>query len=557
MLGDFKYKPTLFDEESGDHEKLLKLIQRAPKESFLLAAVVDYLAKSKSSFADFERWLVAESGLSEVEQYLVRGKIAGKYLPRDEYQVYFPIGEGRIYAGDHVVTAHNPPDLDTAVASFWGWVDAFAARVSSDRHIWNFPGGAPTPQILRLFDGLVGRAVFEVAAQHKRVLNGKGTVTLRDFCNREETKIADVMEVISVVDHHRLSLQTCSFATVTICDTRSANTPLAEMAMALNDRYCCLETKEWPLSPETASEIRVAQKVLARRLADLTRGQYFVHPEREFCEYISFLYAILDDTDLLTRVTVRDLLCVAQLLNRLKTLVVGEDTEIIIIDDLPRDEQFGAALSRRILENEDMYSLYSKIYAHRREEVRRDLERCREGAACNVFVDTKEQKGCARVGQTKLFAGNVHWFAEHGDAVRQAWLEKAHAVHAEHDHLDLHLHMISTIADAEEVYRDAIGEYAHRDELWMWIPHTEEAHDRLATYLSGFKETVSTHAPSVELIGPKPDALLQIFEAHFSESPLRLTEATHFKGNMAVMRFRAGTVTSRKTHITPHVPKLS
>lgn len=556
VLGDFKYERTLFAGETGNFAKLLRLIEAAPKESFLLAAVIDYLAGSGESFGDFERWLVGESGLSNQEQYRVRGKIAGKYVPREEYQIYFPVGEGRSYEGDHFVTAHNPPDLDTAVASFWGWVDAFAAQVATDRHIWNFPGGQPTPQITRLFDRLVGKAVFEVAATHKRVLNGKGTVTLRDFSNREETKIADALEVISVVDHHRINLQTRGFATITLCDARSANTPLAEMAMALNDRYCC-QLEGGTLEGESPSQIRLAQRQLQRKLAAATRGDYFAHPEREYCEYLAFLHAILDDTDLLTQVTSRDLLCVVALINRLKSLIVGRDLEIIIIDDIPRDEQFVHACARRILENEEVYSLYSKIYTHRHKEVARDLEQCRQGEVSDIFTDTKEQKGCARVGQTKLFARNVDWFSEHGDTVRQAWLNIAQATHSEHDHLDLHLHMISTIAGAEEVYRGTVGEYDHKDELWMWVPHAEEAHDRLTTYLAGFKEVVADHAPTVELIGPEPERLRHLFEGHFSGSSLKLTEAAHFQATMAVLRFRAGTITSRKTHITPHVPKLS
>ncbi len=42
---------------------------------------------------------------------------------------------------------------------------------------------------------------------HQTIL---GTVTLRDFCNREETKIPSYFEVISVIDHHKSNLQTCS-----------------------------------------------------------------------------------------------------------------------------------------------------------------------------------------------------------------------------------------------------------------------------------------------------------------------------------------------------------
>jgi len=59
----------------------------------------------------------------------------------------FPIGMGKRYAGSHYVTAHSSPDLDTTVASFWGWIDAFGARVSEGLHLWNVPGGMPSSHI--------------------------------------------------------------------------------------------------------------------------------------------------------------------------------------------------------------------------------------------------------------------------------------------------------------------------------------------------------------------------------------------------------------------------
>ena len=41
---------------------------------------------------------------------------------------------GKIYEGTHFVTAHKSPDLDTTIASFWGWLDAFAAPAVEPRY---------------------------------------------------------------------------------------------------------------------------------------------------------------------------------------------------------------------------------------------------------------------------------------------------------------------------------------------------------------------------------------------------------------------------------------
>ena len=62
-------------------------------------------------------------------------------------KLLFPIGMGKMYPGSHFVTAHGSPDLDTTVASFWGWVDAFAARVAEGLQYGMFPAGPRASQI--------------------------------------------------------------------------------------------------------------------------------------------------------------------------------------------------------------------------------------------------------------------------------------------------------------------------------------------------------------------------------------------------------------------------
>ena len=140
---------ALNEKQRSDHVSaaLLKLIQKAEGFSFLLPSVLDFIDRIHKekilehyNFASFELWLNQFSELPPEENYRIRGRIMGKYVPRDEYQLFFPIGMGKSYPGSHLVTAHGSPDLDTTIASFWGWVDAFAARVSDGLHLWNVPG---------------------------------------------------------------------------------------------------------------------------------------------------------------------------------------------------------------------------------------------------------------------------------------------------------------------------------------------------------------------------------------------------------------------------------
>ena len=119
-------------------DEVLREIREAPDNSFLLPMV----AKRVDNFADLE---AALETLPLEENLRARGKIAGRQLPRHAYQTFFPIGSGKVFSGPHTVTAHYPVDIDTAVASFLGWLDAFAARVTSDRHRWNLPAGGTSP----------------------------------------------------------------------------------------------------------------------------------------------------------------------------------------------------------------------------------------------------------------------------------------------------------------------------------------------------------------------------------------------------------------------------
>jgi hypothetical protein len=159
---------------------LLQLIQSAQTPCFLLKAVGEFIEKvverkwlESYKFSHFEFWLNQKSGLSEQENYFVRAKIMGRYLPREAYQVLFPIGMGKTYAGSHYVTAHGSPDLDTTVASFWGWIDAFSARVCEGLHLWNVPGGPPDSQVevLFLFHHLIGSSCFDAFAKTRTTLS--------------------------------------------------------------------------------------------------------------------------------------------------------------------------------------------------------------------------------------------------------------------------------------------------------------------------------------------------------------------------------------------------
>lgn len=822
---------------------LHQLIESAKSPCFLLPAVIDYIEQINAlkivdsyAFLHFELWLNQFSHLTEEQNYAVRAKVAGKGIPRDEYQTLFPIGMGKIYPGSHFVTAHGSPDLDTTVASFWGWIDAFAAKVAEGLHVWNVPGGPPTSQVEvgLLFNQIFGDGVFEaltktrtslsmsgielmtqkglvrkqtsestlkidlermqnaiilvdkdgyylgdwrtidgegvrqvimhlnnclrwfevhlhvklislfakdklslkdlpsfvntvslvkladcqpakdlsekqrkhlqdyltkvlkvkkgfdctleefakgmkalslfdfqefvdlVESMHKSSLfdksgtlienrprifnyleriikaldsaiqsvrnfverldvalsiktevfgynpqyvsyradvdeikskmgtypylsvvsnesNGKlvplgiihahdlhrnilGTVSLRDFCNREETKIPSFLEVISVMDHHKSSLHTTSAPIALIADSQSTNVLCAEAAFEINDHFGTagmskeqIDAQISELSRDLTSlkNKRLMKRLLQKQLTLHGKQHFYIDPAREFIEYLHFFYAILDDTDLLTKVSQRDVECVAHLINRLKSLMLKRETEVLSLSDIPRDTNFVQKAAARILQNPDVYSLYKKIYLAKEDAIEKNILLCAKGQPSPIFVDTKEQNGCARVGQSKMFSRNFPIFFKNVEAIRKCWLDNTHDFYRDRPEVDLYMHMISTVAGAEDLFSGREGKYEHSDELWIWIPFTEQSIQHLKGFLNAFRASpqLTKDGLSAQVYGEKAKEYEQIFKESFLPVSTKLITG---KGTLpiAVLKYRAGAINSRKAMISPYLPKL-
>ena len=200
----------LSDRQKSDqiNRALLACIQKEPEPCFLLSSVLEFIETVDQkklldhyAFNSFELWLNQHSGLNAEENYRIRAKIAGKFIERGDYQALFPIGMGKVYSGSHFVTAHKSPDLDTTVASFWGWLDAFAARVSDGMHLWNVPGGPPTSQIEIdwIFRDLFGSAVFTHLAKTRTTLQ----IGASDLMTSHGMIRKGLVESIAHIDHDR------------------------------------------------------------------------------------------------------------------------------------------------------------------------------------------------------------------------------------------------------------------------------------------------------------------------------------------------------------------
>lgn len=391
-----------------------------------------------------------------------------------------------------------------------------------------------------------------------------GTVTVRDFSNRDETKIPFYLEVISIIDHHKSQLSTAAPSCASIGDVQSSNTLVAEQSFKITDRYTTggmrieqieKQIKEVQQNLENPSQTRILKRLLQKLLAARLSSGYFVAPQREILEYFHYLYAILDDTDLLTKVSLRDLFCVAELINRLKSLLAGCEVEVIHFDDLAQDEKFKDHAAARVLQNEEMYSLYRKIYHSKELALQENLQKAALGKTGPLFADTKEQGGCCRVGQTKLFGSTFVTFEEHAAELRREWVSECRLVHAKNQEMDLHLYMISTIPSAEELYQGKPLDHLHLDELWIWNSLNEVGIEHLKEFLSQFRSSPAMIKAEVEveLLGDHAQELKQIFEESFKTVSFKITPD---KISLAILRFRAGLLNSRKAAISPYLPHI-
>jgi hypothetical protein len=391
-----------------------------------------------------------------------------------------------------------------------------------------------------------------------------GTVSLRDVCNLNEMTIPPYLDIISVIDHHKSQLQTSLPPFAILSDAQSSNSLVAKQAFILNDRHSlCGQTQEGIeaqiqelSSQKTPVATRLLQRLLTKREVCAKAQGFFVHPEREYTEYLHFIYAILDDTDLLSKVSVLDVECVVELLNRMKSIAEKKEVEVLSLADLPQDGQFLKKASQRILQNEEMYSLYAKVYAHRESEVEEHIELAAHGKPSHLFADTKVQNVCCRIGQTKVFARNIPKMLARTQNIQKWWTAESLRIFQEHKEIDLHIHMISTIVSADEVYRGSKISRTHQDEMWLWIPPEQEIGvEHLKRFLVAFRDSpgLKENPLTAEVVGARAQEFREILEESLPDVPVQVGKGD---SSLLILRYKAGSLNSRKAMVAPFLPTL-
>ena len=841
---EFRSK-TSIERNALVNRTLLDIIQCAPRHSFLLREIIDFTRRitdnqvldGNYNLTAFERWLNQHSELSTEEQRVIRGKVIGKYVPRDEYQIFFPIGHDKYYPHSHYVTAHNPPDLDSTTGSFIGWMDAFACKVGNTLTVWNVPQGEPSPLISHYFNLIFTPDVFtrvaknkavispvamdivnqerlhRVAAnsdirdfQHNRntthiivvdedgyflgdwrisdvdsvgriqrllnmsihsyekliissftevmshdvitkddlknfldsVLNCKlgnpklrfqryniadqesldkylrivlkledgsdttfkdffhymdeiskseysdfikllksiieesnfcsksgeltlgraeifslfhkaysklsdsiqlgrdyydrmdvalavkkdilghslnyvstkaepteilqklrgyqhitvcfpdsqgrlipvgvihrtdlhrdslGTVTLRDFCNNDEIKLAKDIRVISAIDHHRSEMNSRECMTITIADVQSVNVLLAEKAFIINDLYSNANQTLHSIDEQVeeiqkqghaleTSELRKLARLMQKKQAIYRSGsKYFIHPDREIVEYTLMLNAIVDDTDLFNKCGWRDLKSIANLVNRMKSIVCGREMEVLSLE--PYNKNSKSDLKKAIndfLKNEDIISFYENIFEHRRLMIDKWVREPEQHGYC--FEDRKIQNEFCAVSQFKLFPENQQSFQENRLELLEDWLASNSLVKRKTSVVDFYLQMNSTIQINSSNSESQDKSY---DELWFNIDdQSEQGASRLRQFFDALVQSPKYPDFILEARVEGPDTntkklLLSILENNLKVVPLYVK--TKSTDPIICLRIKTSSMNSRKADITPYLPK--
>ena len=90
--------------------------------------------------------------------------------------------------------------------------------------------------------------------------------------------------------------------------------------------------------------------------------------------------------------------CMASLLNRMKSLIARKEMEIVDFDDIREDEDFTTKAAKRLLQNEDFYSLYSKVYEHKEQGVDENLEKAENINIARTYRSyARERMGWSRI----------------------------------------------------------------------------------------------------------------------------------------------------------------
>lgn len=354
----------------------------------------------------------------------------------------------------------------------------------------------------------------------------QGSVVLRDFSNPNEIGIPRYMEIVSVLDHHKSEIKTFRVATIHTMDVQSSNVIGAKIAFDFNKKLVTSNPSDKELDEMLISgaqlthdkrELRIMERVLEERIARAMQLGWCAS-QRELSDYRMFLYAILDDTDLLSKKTHLDHQVVVELVNRLVSLEQNKITEVI-----------DPTSSKPLIQNPELYRYYKTVYSLKEEDVENRLK------SLKIFNDTKKQGG-ALVSQLKVYPNNIATLTKNYAAVAKTWYEFK-------TEQPLKILMLTTVEGAEDLFKGVKPKQDHKDEIWISSQDTDEGRTQISYFLMMFFQLQAKK--QIEASMPKNT------RAIFEEVVGNQVEIKEHLHPWIILKFEAGSITSRKKDISP------
>lgn len=354
----------------------------------------------------------------------------------------------------------------------------------------------------------------------------QGFAVLRDFSNPNEIGIPRYMEIASVLDHHKAEIKTYRVATIHTMDVQSSNVIGAKIAFDINKKLITNGFGEKELDNMLVSlaknlsekrNLRILERVLEEKISRVNDWGW-CDSKRELSDYQMFLYAILDDTDLLSKKTPLDHQIVIELVNRLVSLEQNQITEVI-----------DPTSSKPLIQNPELYRFYKTVYSLKEGDVENRL------GSLKIFNDTKKQ-GEALVSQLKVYPNNIASLKKNYAAVARAW-------HEHKTEQSLKIMMLTTVEGAEDLFKGVKPKQNHKDEIWISAVDTDEGRTQISYFLMMFFQLHAKKQIEVFM----PNHLISLF-VEVVGNQIGVKESSH---PWIILKFEAGAITSRKKDIAP------
>ncbi|MCH9617625.1 MAG: hypothetical protein SP4CHLAM5_08970 [Chlamydiia bacterium] len=389
------------------------------------------------------------------------------------------------------------------------------------------------------------------------------TVSIRDFSNSDEMNKASYIDIISCIDHHKSELTTKSPSRMIVSDAQSSNSIIARMNMTINEKYCTggynakeisEQLKELKGELDTPSGMRIMKRLLSKKEALMKKTMYFVSKDKVFLDYYHFLFAILDDTDLLTKVTAYDVYVVRDLLNKMKSLMLCREVEIVHFDNLNAESnEFAQNAAKKLLQTHDLYSLYHSSYSKRELKIDEMLKKATSTMEEPFFQDTKVLSKHAQIGQCKLFSSNHATFAKKKADIQKHWLKRCSNAADKNSDLTIFAFMVSTIDSAEDLFSGVAGGKSNiKDEIWITcILGDRNAFEQAKKFLFNLLKSPKVFPQNVEL--HLHGTLAELKDATSKVSGRVNVNASKGKIPIAELLVDLKSLKSRKSDIAPYL----